>query len=68
MRNMNICRFLQPRFKKNMRIVVTDGPLAGYAGTIRVIRHMKKRVVVLLDMFDNGIRFELDCNLVKAEF
>lgn len=52
--------------KKDMRIVVTSGPLAGYAGRIHETNRMTNRVIVLLDMFGT-IKFDLGSELVRAE-
>ena len=56
----------KPLIKKNMRIVVTSGPLAGYAGRIHETNCMTNRVTVLLDMFGT-IKFDLSSELVRAE-
>lgn len=77
---MNISRFLhthdspdetsagmpKPQPKKDMRIVVTSGPLAGYAGRIHETDRVTNRAIVLLDMFGT-IKFDLSCELVRAE-
>ena len=52
--------------KKDMRIVVTSGPLAGYAGRIHETDRVTNRAIVLLDMFGT-IKFDLSCELVRAE-
>ena len=56
----------KPLLKKDMRIVVTSGPLAGHAGRIHETDRVTNRVIVLLDMFGT-IKFDLSSELVKAE-
>ncbi len=54
-------------FNENMRIVVTDGPLAGFSGKIFKVNRRQQRVTVLLEMFKNSIKFDLGYELVKPE-
>ena len=54
-------------FNENMRIIVTEGPLAGYAGKIYKVNRRQQRVTVLLEMFQNSIKFDLGYELIKPE-
>ena len=54
-------------FDENMRIVVTDGPLAGFSGKIFKINRRQQRVTVLLEMFQSSIKFDLGYELIKPQ-
>ncbi len=54
-------------FNENMRIVVVDGPLAGFSGKIYKVNRRQQRVTVLLEMFQSSIKFDLGYELIKPE-
>ena len=46
-------------FNENMRIVITDGPLMGFAGNIIKVNRKRQRVTVKLDLCNSTLKFEL---------
>lgn len=54
-------------FDENMRIVITEGPLTGFSGKIYKVNRRQRRVTVLLEMFQNQIKFDLGYELIRPE-
>ena len=46
-------------FNENMRIVITDGPLMGFAGNIIKVNRKRQRVTVKLDLCNSTLKFDL---------
>lgn len=54
-------------FNENMRIVVTDGPLMGFAGNIIKVNRKRQRVTVKLDLCNSTLKFDLAYDEVAKE-
>ncbi len=51
--------FSKAYFDKDMRIVVTDGPLMGFSGNIIKVNRKRQRVTVKLDLCNSTLKFDL---------
>ncbi len=54
-------------FDENMQIIVKEGPMAGFIGKIYKVNRKQKRVTILLEMFQNQIKFDLGYELVQPD-
>ncbi|MBP5452032.1 MAG: hypothetical protein J6Y16_07330 [Treponema sp.] len=59
--------FSKAYFNENMRIVVTDGPLMGFAGNIIKVNRKRQRVTVRLDLCSSTVKFDLAYDEISAE-